>query len=134
MVSVTPLAGANALSRSCRTGPYKKGVFPGLYRHIVNAHNSQLPEQTNYKPVSFGCLLSNDYAQLFIKHIQNHSPRPCAAYNLNGVGGSDALPTTSSVTASFPVLLLQDLCSRQSCKSVKQQFRALQSLQQEKPF
>lgn len=28
VVSVTPLAGANALSRSCRTGPYKKGAFP----------------------------------------------------------------------------------------------------------
>lgn len=28
MGSVTPLIGANAQSRSCRTGPYKKGVFP----------------------------------------------------------------------------------------------------------
>lgn len=76
MVSVTPLVGANALSRSCRTGPYKKGVFSYTHQGRVNANNLQLSEQTNYKPVSFGSLLSNDYAKLFVKHIQNHQAVP----------------------------------------------------------
>lgn len=64
----------------------RRVFFPVLYMHqgIVNANNLQLSEQTHYKPVSFGCLLSNDYAKLFLEHIQNHKPQPCAMYALNG--------------------------------------------------
>lgn len=64
----------------------RKVFFPALYMYqgIVNANNLQLSEQTHYKPVSFGYLLSNDYVKLFLKHIRNHKPQPCAMYALNG--------------------------------------------------
>lgn len=68
--------GAYALSRSCRTGPYMKGVFPALYMHqgIVNANNLQPSEQTKLQTCFFfSYLLSNDYAELFIKCRLNQS-------------------------------------------------------------
>jgi len=57
-----------------------------MHQGIVNANNLQLSEQTNYKPVSFGYLLSNDCAKLSLKHIKNHKPQPGAMYALHGQG------------------------------------------------
>lgn len=102
--------------------PLQEGCFfLGLYMHqsIVNTNNLQLSEQTNYKPVSFGYLLSNDYAELFIKRIQKSQTSALCHVCPEWVG-SDALSThLFSQTALFPaLLLLRGLCSRQPCRSV----------------